>query len=133
MNKLVSLKLLSARVASVLNGRVDAHEESETSTVGSREEFVMDGIKAYIESNFMKDMTLDGLAAIAGMARFRLCRAFKKRFGKSCMSYLNSVRVRNAEELLRRPDLNITEVASFVGFGSVEYFDRVFRAAPVFL
>jgi transcriptional regulator GlxA family with amidase domain len=61
------------------------------------------------------------------MSRYKFCRTFKGTFGQSFKSYLNSIRVRNAAELLKNTHLNVTEITYFVGFGSVVNFERVFK------
>jgi YesN/AraC family two-component response regulator len=93
----------------------------------SREEFIMDGIAAYIEDRSMEDLNLDKLARIVCMSKFSFCRAFKSRFGLSFISYLNSIRVKKAARLLDDPNLTITEIATFVGYDSVAHFGRVFK------
>ncbi len=77
----------------------------------------------------MKNLTLEKLARMACMSRFSFCRAFKERFGRTFISYLNGVRLRNAVRLLKNSPYNITEIAHFVGFRTMVHFDRVFRAA----
>jgi YesN/AraC family two-component response regulator len=94
----------------------------------TREEFVMDGIAAYIEERSMEDLSLDKLARMVCMSRFNFCRAFKGRFGMSFISYLNSLRVKKAARLLEDSHLSITEIATFVGYESVTHFGRVFKA-----
>lgn len=63
------------------------------------------------------------------MNKFSFCRAFKGRFGRSFVSYLNSVRMRHAVELLRNPDLNVSEIALFLHYDCLEYFSRTFKKA----
>jgi AraC-like DNA-binding protein len=64
---------------------------------------------------------------MACMNRFKFCRAFKQRFGKTFTSYLNHIRIKKASELLKNPNLSVTEIAFFVGYGSFSQFMRVFK------
>jgi transcriptional regulator GlxA family with amidase domain len=61
------------------------------------------------------------------MNRFKFCRAFKQRFGKTFTSYLNNIRIKKASELLKNSNLSVTEIAFFVGYGSVSQFERIFK------
>ena len=94
----------------------------------AREEFILDGIAAHVMDHSMKDLKLEILAKMACMNRFKLSRLFKNRFGQTFTSYLNSIRINNAVELFKNPDINITEVAYFVGYRSVRHFNRIFKA-----
>jgi YesN/AraC family two-component response regulator len=125
IKKPVKLAYLRRRLSEILGGK-ESNRNSEG--VESREEFILDGIAAYVEEKYMKDLTLDKLASMACINRFKFCRDFKKRFSQTFTSYLNTIRVKNAAELLKNPNLNITEIAYFVGYKSVIHFDRVFRA-----
>ncbi|MEW6418907.1 MAG: response regulator transcription factor [Nitrospirota bacterium] len=125
IKKPISLKYLRRRLSEIVGGKWtnESNEHLET-----REEFILDGIAAYIRENYMKDLTLDNLAKMACMSRFKLSRSFKDRFGKTFTSYLNSIRVKNALELLKNPNINIAEAAHLVGYKSGRYLNRIVKA-----
>jgi transcriptional regulator GlxA family with amidase domain len=91
------------------------------------EESILEGVASYIKENYMKDVTLDQLSRMACINRFKFCRAFKKKFGKSFVSYTNKLRIDKADDLLRDTDLNIIDIAYLVGFQSVVHFGRIFK------
>jgi two-component system response regulator YesN len=124
IKKPLKLAYLRKRLSEIL-GDMEANKNLEG--LESREEFVLDGVAAYLEEKYMKELTLDKVAGMACMSRFRFCRTFKERFGQSFVSYLNSIRVKNAAELLKKPNLTITEIAQFVGYKSITHFERMFR------
>jgi|MudIll2142460700_1097286.scaffolds.fasta_scaffold00451_7 YesN/AraC family two-component response regulator len=125
IKKPLSFAYLMKRLSQILGGDLEAKLNGDAQT---REEFIMEGIAAYIEDKYREELTLDQLAALVCMNRFKFCRAFKKKFGQSFVSYLSSLRVRKAAKLLSgHPDLNITEIALAVGYGNVGHFGRVFR------
>ena len=71
-------------------------------------------------------VTLDELAAHAGLDKFRLCRAFRAQVGLPPYAYLTQLRVRRARELLAagvRPG----EVAPQVGLYDQSQLNRHFR------
>ncbi len=124
IKKPLKLAYLRKRLSEIL-GDMEANKNLEG--LESREEFVLDGVAAYLEEKYMKELTLDKVAGMACMSRFRFCRTFKERFGQSFVSYLNSIRVKSATELLKKPNLTITEIAQFVGYKSITHFERIFR------
>lgn len=62
------------------------------------------------------------------MSRSYLSRIFRKVTGFSVVEYLNFVRVRKAQELLKGSRMRITEISESTGFGNITYFERVFRS-----
>ncbi|OGW37990.1 MAG: hypothetical protein A2Y97_10055 [Nitrospirae bacterium RBG_13_39_12] len=125
IKKPLEIAYLRKRLSEILGGK-ENYDISES--VESREEFILDAITAHIEENYMKDLTLNKLASMACMNRFKFCRSFKERAGQTFTSYLNRIRVKNAAELLKNHNLNITDIAFFVGYKNIVHFDRVFRA-----
>jgi len=116
---------LRGKLSEILEGK---ENEELSESVESREVFIMDSVASHIENNYMEDLTRDKLAEMTHMERFRFSRTFNKHFGKSVKSYLNSVRVNNAAELLsNNHDLSITEIAVSVGYSSVTHFEKVFK------
>lgn len=125
MKKPLELSYLKKRLSEILGGK-DHYKQYKS--VKSRDDFLLDGIISHIEEKFMQPITLDKVASMACMNKFKFCRTFKERYGHTFISYLNSIRVQNAAELLKNNNLSITEIAFFVGYGSVVHFDRVFKS-----
>jgi len=135
IKKPLKLAYLRKRLSDILgekknNKNQDITNENNKNFEGfkSRKEFILDSVAAYLEEKYMKDLPLDKVAGMACMNIFNFSKAFKKRFGQSFISYLNSIRIRNAAALLKKPHLTIAEIARFVGYRSVTHFDRMFRA-----
>ena len=124
IKKPVSFAYLMRKLSEILDVDCGDHFWGNALT---KEEFIMDGIAAYIEDRYREDLSLDGLAQVVCMSKFSFCRAFKNRFGLSFLSYLNTVRLRNAARLLEDEHLNITGIAAFVGYDNVAHFGRAFR------
>lgn len=126
IKKPMKLTYLMKRVSELLKGP-SGEFDFESENTGSRKEFIMDSVGWYIEENYMEDFSLDKLANKLGINKFNLCRSFKERFGQGFISYLNNIRVKNAAELLTKPNLNITEIAYAVGYKSFTQFERAFK------
>ncbi|MNC56738.1 HTH-type transcriptional regulator YesS [compost metagenome] len=77
---------------------------------------------------YMKEISLADAAGHAGLSVSHFSALFKQHTGDSYVSYVNRVRIDKAKQLLLEPDLKIYQVAEMVGFVSVPYFTRIFKA-----
>jgi two-component system, response regulator YesN len=103
-------------------------EEALVEEVNSKEEFLIEGIAAFMESNYFEDITRDQLAKKLCMNMHKFSKLFNKRFGCGMKSYLNSIRAKKAAELLKNNrSLSIDDIAAAVGYKSIVHFDRVFK------
>lgn len=80
-----------------------------------------------MENRHASIVTLDEMAAAAGLSISRFSVVFKKYFATTPMEYLNRFRVGKACDLLRFTTLSITDIASRTGFNSPHYFCRRFK------
>ena len=81
----------------------------------------------YIDKHYADDITLALLADKININPTYLSAVFKETTGINYSSYLTAVRVEHAKELLRDIDMNLSEVASAVGYNSTRYFTRIFK------
>lgn len=81
----------------------------------------------FVESHFADDITLDDIAAIAGVSRHHIVRAFGAVTGRSVMRYVRVRRLSEAARLLAHGAPDILEVALDAGYSSHEAFTRAFR------
>ncbi len=75
---------------------------------------------------YMEAPTIPELAHLCTTNTTRLKRAFKRVYGQTLGGYVRTLRLRQANELLRERDLSIGEVARRVGFSHQGYFSRLF-------
>ena len=81
----------------------------------------------YLKANLNTPLTLDKIAAEAKMSNSTLSALFKDRCGIGPITYLNKLRISEAQRLIRETSMNFTEIAEQVGFGSIHYFSRMFK------
>jgi AraC-like DNA-binding protein len=88
-------------------------------------------VEEHIEANWNQAVSVEGLAAITGASVRSIFNSFKKSRGYSPMVFLKQVRLRHANEMLSRPDVNtsVTGVAFACGFHNLGHFARDYRAA----
>lgn len=90
----------------------------------------IDGIAnaaAYIESNYMNDITTEELLEISHYSQRHFIRLFSSLYNTTPQKYILSIRIRHACALLRDSDIHITEIALQCGFNDPNYFSRVFK------
>jgi AraC family transcriptional regulator len=81
----------------------------------------------YLESHLGGDVSLDTVAAVAGVSRFHLSRAFGAATGQPLSAYVRARRLSNAAKALAQGATDILAVALDSGYGSHEAFTRAFR------
>lgn len=81
----------------------------------------------FVRQNYERRITVDEIAAVAGMNAQYFCRYFKKHTGKTVTEYLNEVRITQAARLLTQTEDKILNVAIQCGYENVGYFISRFR------
>src|SRR5580704_12817639 len=81
----------------------------------------------YIETHFAGAISLDDIAAIGGVSRYHMSRAFGFATGRSVMGYVRGRRLSEAARSLCDGAPDILSVALDAGYGSHEAFTRAFR------
>ena len=81
----------------------------------------------YIDEHFTERLSLEDMAAKTGFSKFHFSRLFKKYTNYNFSDYLCLRRVMEAETLLLRQDIPITDVAITSGFSSISTFNRIFK------
>jgi AraC-like DNA-binding protein len=82
--------------------------------------------RAYLHAHAAEPVTLAALAREVGLSPFYLVRAFRRAVGLPPHTYLDSVRVRRAQELIAA-GTPLAEVADAVGYSSQSHFTTRFR------
>jgi AraC-like DNA-binding protein len=83
-------------------------------------------VRDRIDREYAKPLNVEALAAGVHMSSGHLSRQFREAFGESPYSYLMTRRIERAMALLRRGDLNVTEVCFEVGCSSLGTFSTRF-------
>ena len=104
------------------------HTESVENTTyenSPAEEYVKTVI-LYLNEHYTQDISLDDLAQICGVTKYHLIREFKRYTNQTILTFLNSLRCKNAEVHLKQ-GRSVTETAELCGFESVAYFSRTYK------
>lgn len=81
----------------------------------------------YISEHCTEDLTLDGMASLAGYSKYHFTRLFKQFTNISFYKYINLKRIATAEKLLIDPGISVTDAALRSGFTSLSAFIRMFK------
>jgi len=98
---------------------IDAHEENEDERIRKTKEF--------IESHYMRDISIQELADLACMNVDSFSRFFHKRTGRTPNRYLIDYRLGIAARMLLTTKLSVAEIGFSCGFNTLSHFNRLFR------
>ncbi|MEO1393985.1 MAG: AraC family transcriptional regulator [Cyanobacteria bacterium J06634_5] len=80
----------------------------------------------HLRSHYERDVSLDDLAAVAGLSRFHFCRLFRQEVGVSASTYQTQLRLAAARKLLAQGH-SISETAIATGFYDQSHFGKHFK------
>lgn len=82
--------------------------------------------KDLVDARYAEAITIDDLAAAAGLSRAHFSRMFTRTFGESPRAYLQTRRLERAASLLLRTDRSVADICVMVGLRSVGSFTTSF-------
>lgn len=85
-------------------------------------------ITAFINKNYQEDITLLSVSQKFFISPYYLSRIFKKNTGFKFIEYLNGIRIKEAQNLMRKTDKSISEISEMVGYNSATHFGRIFKS-----
>lgn len=80
----------------------------------------------YINDNFSEEISTEKLAEMEHLSTSHFRRLFKSKTGMTPTQYITTIRLKHAEMLLLKTDMNIKQIAETVGFDNQLYFSKVF-------
>ncbi len=81
----------------------------------------------YINLHLGDQISNEDLAVSANMSISHLAKVFKKETGETMTQYIAHMRCKKAANLLKKTDLPIQEISSYVGYSDNNYFVKVFK------
>lgn len=89
--------------------------------------YIYSNILAYIYNHYTEKITVAMLAEFCHCSESYINHIFKSISGKNINTYINSLRVQKAKDLLISSDKCIKEIATLTGFDTPNYFSTVFK------
>lgn len=81
----------------------------------------------YMRSHMQEKVSLERLAAVAGLSSGRFSHLFQEETGESPMTFLRKERMETAKTMLLYSEYKISEISTILGFSSESHFIKVFR------
>lgn len=119
-------KLAEVLLVQVLRAHYEQTETSQGFLAGMFDERLTRALRL-IHSNYRENLSLDDLAAAAGMSRSAFALHFKSTVGAAPVAYLANWRMCQANEILQQGDVTLAQVAPQVGYHSEISFSRAFK------
>ncbi len=83
--------------------------------------------RSFIEDHSDEELSLAAVAQVVNMSATYFSEKFKEVAGINFVDYVARTRVEKARNLLKNPNLRISEIAFDVGFRSLSQFNRAFK------
>lgn len=124
----VAASTLAHRVAMrLLAGYSSVPSSALRSPPGRLDQPAVSRVAEFVDTNLDAVLSVDRLAAVAGLSPFHFARAFKATTGLAPHQFVTSCRVERAKALLLGSTENVAAIAQKVGFSNLSHFRRVFR------
>lgn len=82
----------------------------------------------YVEEHYRENISLEQIAAAAGLSKEYLCAVFKREMGQTIVHFLTTLRIGCARELLEEyPEKRAYEIGRMCGYENPSYFGKVFK------
>lgn len=88
---------------------------------------VVHKVKAYIENNLSRDLSLTALSEMVHLNPDYLSKLFKQAEGMTIIEYISFLKTQKAKELLAKRHLRVQDIAKSLGFSTAGYFSRFFK------
>lgn len=84
-------------------------------------------VMSHIQQHFREPLSVDDLAGTAHLSRSQFQRMFKRTYHTTPTQFILKVRMHEACEMLKDPNLDITNIALDTGFSSSSFFATQFK------
>ena len=122
-------KFLMRAEEGTVTGLVSISRDLDTPSVGDLKMAGLQRVVEWIHENLEEEITVEGLAKIAGMKQAHLERRVKRVFKLSVGQFVRKVRIDLAARLLRSTELGIAEIALRCGYSEQSSLTRQFKSA----
>lgn len=110
----------------IIEELINDHSDTVPEIVLRKQNAEIKAVCDYLENNYMNNITLNDLSALAGISKYYFLRSFTKEKGISPYSYLETIRIGKAKKLLEQGTAPI-DVAVKTGFTDQSHFTNFFK------
>ncbi|MDG5491220.1 response regulator [Psychroserpens sp. SPM9] len=138
ITKPFKMSLLKKRIENLVASRAKLRErysqelilKPKDITITSFDEQFLEKVATVIDNNLSEaSYSVDDFSKAVGMSRMQLHRKLKALTGQSATEFIRTQRLKLAASLLKKSDINISEIGYMVGFNNHSYFTKCFKEA----
>lgn len=82
----------------------------------------------YLETNIGESLKFVDVLHHSNLSSTHLKVIFKEKTGMSVMEYFRKLKIDRAKTMIREEEYNITQIANILGYNSIHYFSKQFKA-----
>lgn len=129
-----NLQLLKLRLEELLillmqsEGTIDRQARKSAAAGSRNDRLITDSIIKALTEKIYGTTTLDEVCAGVLFSKSHLKALFKKNTGYSIMDYYTHLKLERAKILINEGNLSVSDIAELLGYSSIHYFSRVFKA-----
>ncbi|WP_435413690.1 hybrid sensor histidine kinase/response regulator transcription factor [Psychroserpens mesophilus] len=129
-------KMLKTRVNNLIKSRLKLQErysqeiilKPKDIAISSTDELFLEKLQGVMDSNLTESsFNVQEFSSALALSRMQLHRKLKGLTGLSATEFIRSQRLKLAVELLKKSDVNISEIGYSVGFNDHSYFTKCFK------
>lgn len=106
---------------------IEKAEKAATTPLTERELKIVREVAKTIVSTPAHPYNLNDISRNFGLSQSKLQGGFKFLFNNTVTEFIRYTRLKEAKELMKTTDLNISEIVYSIGFTSRSYFSKIFR------
>ncbi|MCP3367996.1 helix-turn-helix domain-containing protein [Bradyrhizobium cajani] len=125
--RLAILTRRASRQTAAERSAVDPADGERCRSVRSLQKWRLKRVLQYVDENLSGKVTLQHLATVAGLSRMHFAAQFRAAVGMRPHEYLLKRRIERAQDLLKRADVSLVDIALTVGFQTQAHFTTVFK------
>lgn len=99
----------------------------KNTTANIAENSLVEQINEYLESKVYYPITLRTVCEDFNISKSYICKIYKEYTSSSIIKYLNTLKIKEAKKLLRKDDMNISQIADILAYSSIHSFTRSFK------
>ncbi|TDF98347.1 AraC family transcriptional regulator [Paenibacillus piri] len=81
----------------------------------------------YLEMHYAEGISVDKVAAYAGVERSHFSKTFQETYGLSPIAFIQQLKMNQAKQMMRDTDYSLTEIALSVGYPDLFSFSKAFK------
>lgn len=88
---------------------------------------LVNAVVLFLKDNVNRKISLEEISSKFNYSRSFLCKIFKIHTGETLITYFNRLKIEEAQKRLRKTSQSVTDIAFYLGFHEVKYFDALFK------